>query len=148
MDVCEVPMHVILFFLLLNSTVLAATPEVEQTYTALNKVFNIDRNLRSKVSTAAIQSKMFDFTKGSLTAEQQQKLDHGYDYLKKDWSTQFEKKFTKKEIAYIKTLFSHPLLVRLIKFEDEFLKPDEKKDKLLIAEVIKEVPKETPAKKK
>lgn len=139
MDVCEVPMHVIIFMFLLNSPVMAAPSEVDQTYTSLNKVFNIDRNLRSKVSTVAIESKMFDFTKGSLTDDQQKKLDLGYDFMKKEWATDFEKKFSKQEIAYIKTLFSHPLLVRLIKFEDDFLKKDEKRDKLLMAEITKEI---------
>jgi len=102
----------------------------QQTYSNLNSAFNLDQKLKSKVANVGIQGKILNFSNGDVK-KNESKVDKGFLALKSEFTTKLEKNFTKDELAYLDKVFSHPLLSRLIKFQNDF-SATSKNDKLIL----------------
>ena len=103
----------------------------QQTYSNLNSAFNLDQKLKSKVANVGIEGKVLNFSNGDDVKKNESKVDKGFLALKSEFTTKLEKNFTKDELAYLNKVFSHPLLSRLIKFQNDF-SATSKNDKLIL----------------
>ncbi|MBC7466973.1 MAG: hypothetical protein H7256_13375 [Bdellovibrio sp.] len=133
-------MPIVFSILLFCNAVFAAESVSQQTYTHLNKPFQLDRRLKSKVATVGTESKIIDFARTSDLSKQNAKVEKAFEVLKKEFLTELEKKFTKEEISYLNKMFSHSLMNRLVEFQNEFADSD--KYNKLIQETLK---KDSPA---
>jgi hypothetical protein len=136
----------IIIILLFSSVVFGATKHPDATFKILDKPFNLERNLKSKVVGLGVHSKVLDLSSEKTMDMQNKKITAGYKLLKDEWMTEFKTKFSKEEIAYMETLFAHPLLMRFIQFQNNFL-ASEAKNSVVIEELKKNPVPSVPVKK-